>query len=87
MNKGLAILGLALLAVSAGCRREDIRRFDEPAPGLTDAKMPALRKALSKYEGVKQDTVQLKGSVLQLDYDSMTIAKENIRREVEACLK
>ena len=78
---------LAVLALLAGCRREDIKRFAEPVPGLRDDKMSAVRKVLSRYEGVKLDTIKFDGVKLEMDYDSMTIAKENIRREVEACLK
>ena len=78
---------LAVLALFSGCRREEIKRFAEPVPGLTDAKLGQVRQALSRYEGVKDETIKLNGETLEMDYDSMTIAKENIRREVEACLK
>lgn len=72
----------------AGCRREDVRVFEESWPALTDARLPALRTALRRYEGVRGDTVKLlPGGVLRMEYDSMKIARENIRREIEACLK
>ena len=87
MNKSLAIaLGLAL-ALLAGCRREDVREFAEPYPELTDAKMGKVKAALKRYEGVQLKTMELKNGILRLKYDSMQLAKENIRREVEAFLK
>ncbi len=82
------IVAIVLCAALLGCRREDVRVFEERCDGLTDAKMSEVRRALGKYEGVRIETVKLaSGSVLRLEYDSMKIAKENIRREVEACLK
>jgi len=87
MNKALSIaLGLAL-ALSAGCRREDVREFAEPFPELTDAQLGKVKAALGRYDGVQTGTILLKNGILSLKYDSMQLAKENIRRDVAACLK
>lgn len=81
-----AAIGLAMMAL-AGCRREDVRSFEEFYPQLTDVKMKALTKKLARYEGIKKDTVKLERGMLKMEYDSLQLAKENIRREVEECLK
>ena len=82
------IVAVMLCAALLGCRREDVRVFEERCDGLTDARRAEVRRALGKSEGVRVDTVKLEnGGVLRLEYDSMKIARENIRREVEACLK
>lgn len=85
MRKWAAMV-LAVLAL-AGCRREEYRDFEELYPQLTDAKMKTLKKQLERYSGIRQETVKLERGMLKLEYDALQLGKENIRREVEECLK
>ena len=79
------VLAVALLAV-CGCRREDVRDFTVSIPDLTEANKAQVVEALAKYNGVKKDSYQwdFAQKTLTLRYDSMQIAKENIRQAIEA---
>lgn len=83
---------LVALAVLAGCRREDIREFDVEVEGLTPAMMgtvysafmlPGLRPSSPArvYEGVFKDDIKFDFDrhVVTVRYDSMKIARQNIR--------
>ena len=76
----------ATLALVIGCRRADVRDFTVTIPDLTEANKAQIVEALAKYNGVQKDSYQwdLAKKTLTLRYDSMQIAKENIRQAIEA---
>ena len=78
-----AVFALALVTL-AGCRREDVREFTVSIPGLTEANRAQVVEALSKYEGIKKDSYEwdFAAKTLRLRYDSMQIAKTNIRMAI-----
>ena len=67
-------IGLVLLT---GCRREDVRVFEEPGVAMSEAQ---VRKALGAFAGVKLNTLKVEGGKVHVEYDSMQLAKENMRR-------
>ena len=79
-----AVFTLALVALLSGCRREDVREFTVSIPGLTEANQAQVVEALSKYEGIKKDSYEwdFAAKTLSLRYDSMQIAKTNIRMAI-----
>lgn len=79
-----AVFALALVALLSGCRREDVREFTVSIPGLTEANQAQVVEALSKYEGIKKDSYEwdFAAKTLSLRYDSMQIAKTNIRMAI-----
>jgi hypothetical protein len=80
MFAALAVLTLA------GCRREDVREFTLEIPSLNSSNQAVVVEALAKYNGIRKDSYRwdLNAKTLTLEYDSMQIAKENIRQAVEA---
>ena len=84
MKKILVIA--VLIALFAGCRREDVREFTVSIPDLTEANKAQVVEALAKYNGVRKDSYvwDMNAKTLTLSYDSMQIAKENIRQAIEA---
>jgi hypothetical protein len=76
---------LAVLTL-AGCRREDVREFTLETPALNASNQTAVVEALAKYNGIRKDSYRwdLEAKTLTLKYDSMQIAKENIRQAIEA---
>ena len=87
MKKTIGMLVVvAALAVTGGCRRADVRDFTVTIPDLTEANKAQVVEALAKYNGVQKDSYQwdLAKKTLTLRYDSMQIAKENIRQAIEA---
>ena len=82
---GIAVI-VAALALVVGCRREDVRDFAVSIPDLTEQNKAQVVEALAKYNGVQKDSYQLDfvKKTLTLRYDSMQIAKENIRQAIEA---
>lgn len=87
MNKALSIALVFAIAGLSGCRREDVRDFAEPFPEPPTRRLGKVKAALGRYDGVQTGTIALKNGILSLKYDSMQLAKENIRRDVAACLK
>ena len=83
--KGILVCVCLSLAL-AGCRREDVRDFTVTIPDLTEANKAQVVEALAKYNGVQKDSYQwdLAKKTLSLRYDSMQVAKENIRQAIEA---
>ena len=82
---GIAVI-VAALALVVGCRREDVRDFTVSIPDLTEQNKAQVVEALAKYNGVQKDSYQwdLAKKTLTLRYDSMQIAKENIRQAIES---
>jgi hypothetical protein len=79
------IAAVAAVTVLAGCRREDVREFTLAIPGLCATNQAPIVEALSKYNGVRKDSFRwdFEAKTLTLSYDSMQIAKENIRQAIE----
>jgi hypothetical protein len=75
---------LALISILAGCRREDVREFTVSIPGLTESNRTAVVAALAKYNGIEKDSFKwdFSAKTLTLRYDSMQIAKTNIRMAI-----
>lgn len=83
----LSILSVAVLAaVLCGCRREDVREFTVAVEGLSEQNKSVVTEALAKYNGIRKDSYvwDFQKGTLTLRYDSMQIAKENIRQAIEA---
>ncbi len=83
--KNLSFLVLFALLACAGCRREDIREFAVELPSLTAADQPKVVAALAPYGGVDQSSYRwdMSKKTLTLKYDSMQIARTNIRMAIE----
>lgn len=82
----VAVLFGAALVLSGGCRREDIREFTLTLPGLDESQKALVTEALARYNGVDKTSYRwdMAGKRFTLRYDSMQIAKENIRQAIEA---
>ena len=85
MKKSLMVVAVVVMTV-VGCRREDVRDFTVSIPDLTEQNKAQVVEALAKYNGVQKDSYQwdFAKKTLTLKYDSMQIAKENIRQAIEA---
>jgi hypothetical protein len=86
MRKVISIFTVFLIALTlAGCRRTDVRTFTLTLPDLKEADKVTIRGALSKYGGIDKDSYvwDLEKKTLTLKYDSMQIAKTNIRMAIE----
>ncbi len=85
MNK-LAFAALSVLLVCTGCRREDVREFSVEMPELTAADRAKVVAALAPYGGVVKTSYRwnMDEKTLTLRYDSMQIARTNIRMAIEA---
>ena len=88
------IVILTLAAVLCGCRREDIREFTVEIPGLTAENRGLVADAFKirkqgqperVYDGIYPDSFKfdLEKKTLTLRYDSMKIAKTNIRMLIQ----
>lgn len=77
---------LTALCTVCGCRRTDVREFTVEIPGLTEGNKAQVVQALSRYDGVKRDSFvfDFEKKTLTLRYDSMKIARENVRQAIEA---
>ncbi len=75
----------ALLLLSAGCRREDIRTMTVVMPQLQASDCATVEAALAKYRGVKASSYHwdLDKKTLTLSYDSMKVAQSNIRYAID----
>ena len=85
MKTIIIALSVVLLA-AGGCRRTDVREFTVELPSLTEANKAEVVQALAKYDGVKKDSYvfDFAKKTLTLRYDSMKIARENVRQAIEA---
>lgn len=86
MKKLVTLSALVLVACLAGCRLEDVRTVTVSLPKLTAADTNTVVKALARYAGVKRETIafDLEKRTVTMAYDSMQIAKTNIRRAIES---
>ena len=82
----LVIAAISLTAVFCGCRRSDVREFTVELPTLSEANKADVVAALAKYDGVRKDSYvwDFAKKTLTLKYDSMKIARENVRQAIEA---
>ncbi len=80
------LLTSLILAFLGGCRREDIREFSVDLPKLTIADQSKVVAALAPYGGVDKTSYRwdMKKKTLTLKYDSMQIARTNIRMAIES---
>lgn len=78
------VLLIALVALG-GCRREDIKEFTQKIPNLDQEKVSAVVKTLSEQTGVLVDKLKwnVAEELVTIKYDSMSLAKENIRQAIE----
>jgi hypothetical protein len=88
--KATTVLIAVFLSFLCGCRREDIREYTFDVPYLRDeASKNAAISALSKYGGVDKSSYKFNfdKKTLTLKYDSMQIARTNIRMALESAAK
>ena len=89
------IAAVAMVAAFSGCRREDVREFTVDIPGLTQENKQKVVDAFTVrkpgqpprvYDGIRPDTFSFDfgKKTLTMKYDSMKIAKTNIRMIIEA---
>ena len=89
------LTALAFAAALAGCRREDVREFTVEIPGLTQESTQKVVDAFTLrkpgqpprvYDGIRPDTFafDFDKKTLTMKYDSMKIAKTNIRMLIES---
>jgi hypothetical protein len=79
------LFGAVLLALlAAGCRRSDVRTLTLSLPRLSETDKPLIEQALAKYNGVEKDSYlwDFQKKTLTLRYDSMQIARTNIRMAI-----
>ena len=88
MKSLFVLAAAAVLALAGGCRREDVRTFDMEVDSLSASNAPAITAALSKYGGVRKETVAFdyEKKTVSLEYDSMQVAKANLRMAIEAAV-
>ena len=82
----VSLIGLALIGLLfTGCRREDIREFTVEMPELKASDQSQVVAALAPYAGVQKDSFvwDFNAKTLKLKYDSMQIARTNIRMAIE----
>jgi hypothetical protein len=83
MKKYLSVA--AVMLALAGCRREDVREFTVSIPGLSETNQALVVSALDKYEdAIDRDSFRwdFEKKTLTLRYDSMKVAKTNIRMAI-----
>ena len=89
------LTALAFAAALSGCRREDVREFTVEIPGLMQENKQKVVDAFTLrkpgqpphvYDGIRPDTFvfDFDKKTLTMKYDSMKIAKTNIRMLIEA---
>lgn len=86
MGNGISIAAAALLCLAAaGCRREDWRETVVAIPDLAESGKAAITQAVSVYEGVDKRSLEwdFAAKTLKVRFDSMKIAKTNIRMAIE----
>ena len=91
----MLMMAVAIVALFAGCRREDIREFTVEMPSLTEADKSKVVDAFTirspgrqprVYEGIFTDSFKFDfdKKTLTMKYDSMKIAQTNIRMLIES---
>lgn len=83
MKKVIVITFAALSLL--GCRREDIKTCHVDFETLDEEIAKKSLIALSEFSGVRIDSVKLdfNNKTMEIEYDSMMLAKENIRQKLE----
>ena len=91
----MLMMAVTMVALLAGCRREDIREFTVEMPSLTEADRQKVVDAFTirspgrpprVYEGIFTDSFKFDfdKKTLTMKYDSMKIAQTNIRMLIES---
>ena len=82
--KGLTVV-LLMFALLPGCRRTDVRDYTISIPALNEQNKAKVVEALAKYGGIQKDSYvfNFDRKTLTLKYDSMQIAKTNIRMAIQ----
>lgn len=80
-----AIAAVIITLLAAGCRREDFREYTFEIPGMTAENKAVIQKAVTFYDGVKEDSLvfDLEKKTLKMRFDSMKVAQTNIRMAIE----
>ena len=90
----MLMLAAVMVALLAGCRREDIREFTVEMPSLTESDKQKVVDAFTirspgrpprVYEGIFTDSFKFDfdKKTLTMKYDSMKIAQTNIRMLIQ----
>lgn len=76
---------LITLVALGGCRREDIKEFTQKIPNLDQERVELIKKTLNEQTGILVNELKAKieEGVITIKYDSMSLAKENIRQAIE----
>lgn len=84
MMKNLVVVFL-LVALLAGCRREDVREVTIEIRGLDSANRAKVVEALRPYAGVRHDSYvwDIPAGKVTVKYDSMQVAQTNLRMAIE----
>ena len=81
----LLIALTAIAAFTDGCRREDFREHVFEIPGMTSKNTTTIKEAVSTYSGVDMESLEfnLDKKTLKVRFDSMKVARTNIRMAIE----
>ena len=70
---------IALLTVSAGCFRKDVRTIDVSVPQMRSADCgKIIQDALAKTDGIKSAQPDLNRKVLVIEYEALKLGIKNI---------
>ena len=94
-TRTVIVTAVAAMALLCGCRREDIRECTVEIPGLTKENEQKIIDAFvirkpgqmpHFYDGIRKETFSFDfdKKTLTMEYDSMKIAKTNIRMLIES---
>ena len=81
----MAACAAIVFFAAGGCRREDPRQTVLEIPGLNETNESAVVEALSVFEGVDVRSIRFDhaAKTVSLAYDSMKVAKTNLRDAIE----
>lgn len=80
--KSFLILSVLSLVCLCGCRREDVREYTVEVRNLSEVNVPAIKKAFSRYHGIRDVHFNPQEAKIDVVYDSMEIAQKNIREAI-----
>ena len=85
----ISVVSVFAMIVISGCRRQDIKSYMFEVPKLTPENKDLVIKALSRYAGIDKSSYvfDFKAKTITLSYDSMQLAKTNIRMAVATALE
>ena len=84
MKTPFAVAAAVLAAAFAGCRRTHPQEFTVSLPGLVETNSAIVAATVRALPGVDGDSLKFDfaGKTLTLVYDSMQVAKTNIRMAI-----